>query len=169
MQTVLVKSECCHFCTFKVDRSPETDYHGPHAFIRGREIQLEGQEKPGAAGKVHEEPHPSQKGKKPDHPPKDSSHKDHSGSSEEHGEKKPSVRKPKGLVQNFRLNDSDVLPAPAITISIPPLPTRPEVRSEFIEFPETDSILPTCPWTKEDKPEILQYLPRKHNQVSADI
>ncbi|XP_012814314.2 MGC69493 protein isoform X2 [Xenopus tropicalis] len=163
------KQVTCEVYEPKVDRSPETDYHGPHAFIRGREIQLEGQEKPGAAGKAHDEPHPSQKGKKPDHPPKDSSHKDHSGFSEEHGEKKPSVRKPKGLVQKFRLNDSDVLPAPAITISIPPLPTRPEVRSEFIEFPETDSHLPTCPWTKEDTPEILQYLPRKHNQVSADV
>uniref|UniRef100_A0A6I8R5V9 Cystatin domain-containing protein n=1 Tax=Xenopus tropicalis TaxID=8364 RepID=A0A6I8R5V9_XENTR len=165
------KQVTCEVYEPKVDRSPAASFRGSFTYVGKAKVRFhdEGQEESGAAGKAYDEPHPSQNGIKPDHPPKDSSHKDHSGSSEEHGEKKPSVRKPKGLIQNFRLNDSDVLPAPAITISIPPLPTRPEVRSEFIEFPETDSHLPTCPWTKEDKPEILQYLPRKHNQVSADV
>uniref|UniRef100_A0A1B8Y3L2 Fetuin B n=1 Tax=Xenopus tropicalis TaxID=8364 RepID=A0A1B8Y3L2_XENTR len=165
------KQVTCEVYEPKVDRSPAASFRGSFTYVGKVKVRFrdEGQEESGAAGKAYDEPHPSQNGIKPDHPPKDSSHKDHSGSSEEYGEKKPSVRKPKGLVQNFRLNDSDVLPAPAIAISIPPLPTRPEVRPEFIEFPETDPHLPTCPWTKEDKPEILQYLPRKHNQVSADV
>ncbi|OCT80692.1 fetuin-B [Xenopus laevis] len=90
----------------------------------------------------------------------------HGSSSEEHTDKKADkkyfMRKSKGVVQKITLgSETDVLPAPTITISIPPLPSQPGVRTEYIQFPEVASHLPTCPLIIEEKKQITPFLPHE--------
>ncbi|NP_001079505.1 histidine-rich glycoprotein precursor [Xenopus laevis] len=89
---------------------------------------------------------------------------EHGSSSEEHTDKKAGKKadrkcfmtRSKGVVQKITLaSETDVLPAPTITIS------RPSFRTEYIQFPEAASHLPTCPWTIEEKEEIVPFLPHE--------
>ncbi|XP_041420054.1 histidine-rich glycoprotein-like [Xenopus laevis] len=94
----------------------------------------------------------------------------HDSSSEEHTDKKGGKkadrksfrrrksywRRSKVVVQKITLGSkTDVLPTPTITIS------RPGFRTEYIQFPEAASHLPTCPWTIQEKEEIVPFLPHE--------
>ncbi|KAG8442111.1 hypothetical protein GDO86_011055 [Hymenochirus boettgeri] len=120
-------------------------------------IPTEDQEKPDLAIATQEKPLRCGHRHKHIHSHKGHNHK-HGSSSEEHTDKKPFVRETRGSVQTFILmNESDILPAPFFTQAIPPLPSRAGAIKNFIEFPEVESNLETCPWVKEDLPQISRF------------